>query len=241
MRFLLLLLSIAIIAQGAAPRAAPIRVLFIGNSLTVTNDVPATVEALAKANGERIVTKTIAYPNFSLEDHWSQGHSRRVIAEGGWSFIVLQQGPSALPESRVLLVDFAKRFAKEAKRVKARTALFMVWPAWSHSGDFDGVKLSYEAAAREAGAVFLPAGDAWRLAWKQDANLKFYGPDGFHPSQLGSYLAALVIYQGLTGKPPVRLAASFVSGAQLKILQQAASQALGHEERVTGRLREWGR
>lgn len=221
---LLLLLSTALIAQAAAP----IRVLFIGNSLTATNDVPATVEALAKANGEHIVTKTVAYPNFSLEDHWSQGDSRRVIAEGGWSFIVLQQGPSSLPESRVLLVDFAKRFAKEAKRVKARTALYMVWPAWSRSGDFDGVKLSYEAAAREAGAIFLPAGEAWSLAWKQDANLKFYGPDGFHPSPVGSYLAALVIYQGLTGKSPARGAASFISDAQLKLLQKAASQALSH-------------
>jgi hypothetical protein len=225
MRLLLLLLSTALIAQGAAP----IRVLFIGNSLTVTNDIPATVEALAKANGERIVTKTVAYPNFSLEDHWGQGDARQVIAQGGWSFIVLQQGPSPLPESRVLLVDFAKRFAKEAKRVKARTALYMVWPAWSRSGDFDGVKLSYETAAREAGAIFLPAGEAWRLAWKQDANLEFYGPDGFHPSQLGSYLAALVIYQALTGKPLVRLAASYLSDTQIRRLQQAASQALGHE------------
>jgi len=156
-RFTLLRLSIALVfgicSQGAL--AAPLRVLFIGNSLTATNDVPALVEAIAKANGEQIVTATIAYPNFSLEDHWQKGDAKRAIAAGGWSFVVLQQGPSALPESRLLLVDFAKRFAKEAKRVNARTALFMVWPATNRTGDFDHVKLSYETAAREAGAVFL--------------------------------------------------------------------------------------
>ena len=212
-------------AQGATP--APLRVLFIGNSLTVTNDVPGLVEALAKENGERIVTRTVAYPNYSLEDHWQQGDARRAIAEGKWSFVVLQQGPSALPESRILLVDYAKRFRQEAERVHARVALYMVWPASSRAADFDGVKLSYETAARDAGGIFLPAGEAWRVAWRRDPNLRFYGTDGFHPSPLGSYLAALVIYQGLTGKPAVRSASrGLVSDAEAKILQQAASQAL---------------
>ena len=210
--------------------AAPLRVLFIGNSLTATNDVPALVEAIAKANGERIVTRTIAYPNFSLEDHWQKGDAKSAIADGGWSFVVLQQGPSALAESRVLLVDFAKRFAKEANHVKARTALFMVWPAANRAGDFDHVKLSYETAAREAGGIFLPAGEAWRRAWERDPKLALYGPDGFHPTQLGSYLAALVIYQGLTGKTRARSAARFISDAQAQVLQQAASQAIARNE-----------
>jgi hypothetical protein len=52
------------------------------------------------------------------------------------------------------------------------------------------VKLSYETAAKEIGGLFLPAGEAWRVAWKRDPDLHFYGPDGFHPSPLGSLLAA---------------------------------------------------
>jgi hypothetical protein len=215
-----------IAASSAAP--APLRVLFIGNSLTAANDLPALVEAIAKENGERILTRMVAYPNYSLEDHWNRGDARRAIAEGGWSFVVLQQGPSSLAESRVLLVDYAQRFKEEARRVKARIALYMVWPAASRPGDFDGVRLSYETAARETGGVFLPAGEAWRLARRRDPNLAFYGADGFHPTVLGSYLSALVIYQGLTGKSTVRCTAlGFVSDAQAKILQQAASQALG--------------
>ena len=223
--------AIALVAFGIAfqsAAAAPLRVLFIGNSLTAANDVPALVESIAKENGERILTRMIAYPNYSLKDHWNRGDARRAIAEGGWSFVVLQQGPSSLPESRVLLVDYAQRFKEEARHVNARIAVYMVWPASSRMGDFDGVKLSYEAAARETGGIFLPAGEAWRLAWRRDASLSFYGADGFHPTPLGSYLAALVIYQGLTGKSPVRSAVlGLVSEAQAKILQQAASQALG--------------
>src|SRR5882762_9784194 len=81
-RFLRLSIPIAlfgICSQHAV--AAPLRVLFIGNSLTATNDVPALVEAIAKVNGGQIVTRTIAYPNYSLEDHWQKGDAKRAIAE----------------------------------------------------------------------------------------------------------------------------------------------------------------
>jgi hypothetical protein len=184
--------------------AAPRRVLFIGNSLTTANDVPGIVEALSVADGERIICKTVAFGGYSLEDHWNRGDARRTIAEGGWTTVVLQQGPSSLPESRVLLVDYARRFADDAHRVGARTALYMVWPSADRQTDFDGVKTSYSAAARAVGGVLLPAGEAWRAAWKWNATLAFYGPDRFHPTPLGSYLAALVIYQRLSGRTAVR-------------------------------------
>jgi hypothetical protein len=215
-----------IAASQAGADGASLRVLFIGNSLTAANDVPALVEGLGKANGERIMTRTVAFPNYSLEDHWNQGDARRIIAEGGWSFVVLQQGPSALAESRVLLVDYAKRFAAEAKRAGAKTALFMVWPESSRAAAFDGVKLSYQKAAREIGGIFLPAGEAWRIAWSRKPDLQLYGTDGFHPTALGSYLAALVIYQGLTGRGPARTPGMPALDADAKILREAASRAL---------------
>jgi hypothetical protein len=212
-----LLLLITTLAGAQSP---PLRVLFIGNSLTEANGLPSIAEDLAKANGQRIETRTVVYPGYSLEDHWNQGDAKRAITGGNWSFVVLQQGPSSLPESRVLLIDYARRFSAEAARAGAKTALYMVWPSTVRARDFDGVELTYQTAARELGALLLPAGTAWRLAWRQDATLKLYGEDGFHPSPLGSYLAALVIYQGLTGRSP-RPSASATA-----ILLSAASQAL---------------
>ena len=126
-------------------------------------------------------TRTVAFNNYSLEDHWNRGDAQRAIAEGGWSIVVLQQGPSALPESRVSLVDYAKRFAIDAQRVRARVGLFMVWPSSNRMGDFDGVRLSYAAAAGAVGGLLIPAGDAWREAWRRDSRLALYGPDGFIP------------------------------------------------------------
>jgi hypothetical protein len=45
----------------------------------------------------------------------------------------------------------------------------------------------------------MPAGEAWRAAWRRDPELPLYDRDGFHPSRLGSCLAALAVYQAIAG------------------------------------------
>src|SRR5262245_30285705 len=78
-------------------RPAPVdgRVLFIGNSLTEANGLPALVETLSRqGGGTSINTASVVAGGFSLEDHWNQGTAQRRIAEGGWAIVVLQQGPS---------------------------------------------------------------------------------------------------------------------------------------------------
>lgn len=227
MRFVSLIYFFIALSLPETAAAARLRVLFIGNSLTYANNVPALVEALGQANGEQVETRMVAYPDYSIEDHWNSGDARRALAEGGWKYVVMQQGPSSQPDSRVLLVDYAKRFAGEAKRVKARLGFYMVWTSESALRFMDGVKLSYETAAKETGGVFLPAGEAWRIAWRSDPNLAFFGPDRFHPSKLGSLLAALVIYEGLVGKPASRLPKGMVSEEEAKLLQKASAEALG--------------
>jgi len=209
-----------------------LQLLFIGNSLTAANDLPAMVTAMARTAGIEIRCSTIAKPNFSLEDHWNDGEARRAIARGGWTFVVLQQGPSALPESRVLLEEYGQKLDAEGHRVKARPAIFMVWPSSARFGDFDGVSRSYAAAARLVNGVLLPAGDAWRAAWRTDPALPLYGPDGFHPSRLGSLLAALTIVHGLAGVLPRTIAG--VAPRDLEIMRSAVIDAASRVDRDRG-------
>ena len=110
----------------------------------------------------------------------------------------MQQGTSAT-EDRPSLLEYAEFFADEIRAVGAEPALYMVWPSQARSFDFEGVSDSYTEAARPASGVLLPAGDVWREAWSHHAALRFYGPDQFQPSELGSYAAALTIAAGLSG------------------------------------------
>ncbi len=192
-------LLLAAVIVGTQPN--PTRVLFIGNSLTYANDLPAMVCELARSTGRQAICESVAKPDYGLEEHWNEREARQAIARG-WDVVVLQQGPSALPESRRLLIAYTRRFDAEIKKAGARTALYMVWPSRTRRGDFPGVSQSYAAAAKDVNGVLLPAGDAWRAAWAVDARLPLYGSDGFHPSPMGTYLAALVIYEQIFAVPP---------------------------------------
>lgn len=69
----------------------------------------------------------------------------------------------------------------------------------SRFGHFANVHDAYRAAADAVGTVFIPAGAAWLLAADSVPGFKPYGGDGFHPSEVGTYPAAIVIHESLTG------------------------------------------
>src|SRR3954452_8352909 len=50
-----------------------LHVLFIGNSLTYSNDLPLIVEALAKAAGQDIHVDSVTFGGYNLDDHMRRG------------------------------------------------------------------------------------------------------------------------------------------------------------------------
>jgi hypothetical protein len=166
-------------------------VLFIGNSLTESNDLPARVAEITTAAGHPLRTSAVTQGGASLFDHWENGRAVRSIREGRWSVVVLQQGPSTLPESRAELIASTKQFAEEIRRAGGRPALLMVWPLPGQQAS--AVSASYRAAAEANDALLLPAGDAWTILGARDPSLVLTVSDGFHPSVLGTYAAALTV------------------------------------------------
>lgn len=219
------LLIAALVLWQPAPAPAPERILFIGNSLTYENDLPGMVCQLARSVGRKLVCESLALPDYGLEQHWQSGKARTLIATGQWDVVVLQQGPSALPESRRVLVDYTRRFDAEIKKAGARTALYMVWPSRQRRGDMEGVSQSYREAAKAVDATLLPVGDAWRAAWAANPDLPLYAADNFHPSGVGTYLAALVVYRHLMAGPAPATPVLGGALAHAELLQRVASQS----------------
>jgi hypothetical protein len=209
-------------------------VFFVGNSLTYYNDMPFMIAAFAEAEGqERLVIGSLLIPDYSLEDLWRDGRAQDQLLQGGWDVVVLQQGPSSTIENQAHLQEWSGRWADLANSVGARPALYMVWPESSRQEAFDDVSQSYRDAAAAADALLFPVGEAWRAAWRMDPSAPLYGPDGFHPSIEGSYLAALVMYQQLYDRSPVGLPNSIelpigpvtIDPDLALTLQQAAAEA----------------
>jgi hypothetical protein len=197
----------AVLGCSTSPEPVPpdddLRILFIGNSLTYENDLPGMVVQIGLAvEGKAPAVQSVAIGGYSLEDHWNRGDALKAIAGGKWDLVVLQQGPSALPESRVLLIEYANKFAAEIRKAGGRPALYMVWPEGSRREVWDDVTESYAAAARAVNGVLFPVGEALRGAIRVDPGLVLFAGDDFHPSATGTYLAALVIYSQAAKRSP---------------------------------------
>jgi hypothetical protein len=234
--FVATLLVASGVACGNAAAPEPtggMRVLFVGNSLTFLNDLPGTLSRMALAAGDTIHVTSVAQPDFALIDHYKGGsNALAAIASGRWDFVVLQQGPSTTAINRDSLIISTQLFNTHIRKAGATPALYMVWPSRDRVAFFDAALISYQLAADTVNGIFMPAGRAWITAWETDPSLALYHADGLHSSALGTYLAALVIYERLTGHDARRLPGSaMVEGNQLnvpeatvRLLQRAAHE-----------------
>jgi hypothetical protein len=218
---------------GKPTTQTTIKVLYIGNSLTYSNALPKLVDELARQDNVEVLSKSIALPDYAFADHLADGKIQPEIANGQYDFVIGQQGPSALPQSQEILLRDAQTIAGLCKAAKTKLALYMVWPSASRSFDLDNVILSYGNAAKQTASILCPAGLAWKKAWENKPDLPLYSSDGFHPSPMGSVLAALTVYGAIKEKKDFDFiqyeACSWkkeVSKADFERLKQAALKAL---------------
>jgi hypothetical protein len=209
-------------------------VLFVGNSLTYVNDLPRTVAAIATAGGDTIRVASSTGGNLALIDHLTgSSDAPQRIANDRWEYVILQQGPTPAGICRDSLVLWSKMFEPRIRAAGAQPALLMTWPGATFQSLWDDVRISFQNAATAVNGTFMPAGEAWRAAWKVDPSLPLYGPDGFHPAPAGTYLTALTIYERVTGKDARSLPArAFSNGEEfslpvetIRLLQRAAHDA----------------
>jgi hypothetical protein len=187
-------------ADRVDPAAKDLKILYVGNSLTYANDLPVMVSEIAAWDKTKISFHSYCFPDYSLEDHWNEGKVKEEIEKGNYDYVIAQQGPSGMLESRIVLTDYAKKIAELCANSKSRLIMYMVWPSKARIFDLDNVIQSYTIAAEKSGSLLAPAGLAWKNAWQRDPALPLYSADDFHPSTSGSLLAAYCIYGVITGR-----------------------------------------
>ena len=236
-----LCLGLSVMSVACLPGAPPTEpfaahakhVLFVGNSLTNTNDLPRVFQDLAIAGGYDVGVTTLANANAALIDYAYDASAMTLVGRGTWDFVVLQQGTTSVAVCRDTLVLAARLMDPYIRRGGGVPALMMSWPSAHRQQLFPNVHDSFALAAQKVDGMFLPVGDAWLEAWKVNSQHGLYGGDGYHQSKAGTYLAALVIYKKLTGKDARALPTDLRVGAdkillpvaQVRQLQEAAHAA----------------
>lgn len=183
--------------ENSSKQQEVIQVLFVGNSLSYTNNLPKLVKDAAKHKGLKIKTSILAKPNYALIDHWDEGHLQKKINNDQFDYVIVQQGPSSQKEGRKLLLEAGKKISILCDNSNSRLMFFMVWPAIQYYQTFDGVISNYREAAVQNKALLAPVGEVWKTHIDSTKNFDYYGPDGFHPSLKGSKVAADIIVSEL--------------------------------------------
>jgi hypothetical protein len=216
-------------AAGDVPSTGSI--LFVGNSLTYTNDLPSLVAQVARAAQDSVGVGMAAGGNLAVIDHTNGATDAVARIDGGdWTFVVLQQGPTPAGICRDTLIIAAMRLAPHVREAGGRVALFLPWARQGSPGSLASAAESGTLAARAVGGVAIPVGLAWKLALEADPTLPLYGPDGYHPAPAGSLLAALTIYDRVFGRdvraiPAAALAPLSLGAGRLQLLTTAAHAA----------------
>lgn len=172
-------------------------ILFIGNSLTYTNNLPDLIKTKAKYLGYNIETKTVAFPNYAISDHWNKGEVQKLIKSKHYNIVIIQQGPSSQSKGQKILIDYGKKYKVICKKNDVLLAYFMVWPSLNYYNTFDSVIENYKLAAETNNAILCPVGSVWKHYFDTYNKFDYYGIDSFHPSKKGSEVAAGVILNSL--------------------------------------------
>ncbi|MCL4809014.1 MAG: hypothetical protein KJ062_14700 [Thermoanaerobaculia bacterium] len=219
------------------PNPPSLSVLFVGNSLTFVNDVPALVRSIAASftPGASLTVRSVTGGGARLADHWGKGEAVRALRKLRPGVLVLQ-GQSTEPlNAPADFHRYARLLKAEADAVGARTILFQTWarpagdayyrrPASGGSPAAMQARLTrvYASLARSLGIDVARVGEAFSLVERDAPDIPLL--DGTqHATRAGSYLAAAVIFRTLHRRSP--LGATFTAGlpdATARTLQKAA-------------------
>lgn len=184
-------------------RMNSMRILMLGNSFTYYHDLPKLLSVLlnAQATGN---TKGSAYLHEQLDAESDLGRAAlQYLTEEKWDYVVLQEQSKAPIFERE---DFSDSVAKLCSLIRQNGAVPVLYASWAYEDGSDrlqatglsqqemarGLYESYHSAAEANGALVADVGQAF-MALKDQLSL--YVDDHYHPSEVGSLLAAHVIAQ----------------------------------------------
>ena len=225
-------------------RSTTCSVLFIGNSYTFANDLPAVFKRLARSGGHPVTTGELATGGATLANHVSAPETAATLRGSTWNVVALQE-QSQIPSLPALsandMFPAARTLVQQVRAVGAQPLFFVTWAhrdGWPENGVNGYVAMqnavddSYLSIARELHVPVAPVGIAWSQALVDPAPPDLWVGDGSHPTMSGTYLAACVFYATVFHTSPVgisyRAGLSVDTAAQLQTV--AAMQVLGNPE-----------
>ena len=215
-------------ALAPATAAAAPDVLLIGNSFT--QSIPRFLTPIATAGEHPLAVKTLAVGGKNFGYHLAQEGTPKMLAQKKWKAVVLQDQsvePTHVGNVKKFLAD-GETFYRKIRELApdATVVLYETWALEKTNGIFTKestartfatpaemtaeLAKSYGELAQKLEDIepgkqvaVAPVGSAFARSLELYPDLQLHGPDRKHASDLGHYLASLVIYSAITGESPV--------------------------------------
>ena len=166
-----------------------LRILFIGNSHTYVNDLPAIAAKMFREKGYDCEVTMIAHGGWFLEQHVQEPDVRFNILYGNYDYVVLQEHAHPFgPEEKFF--NAVRKIQEWVKEAGCKTVIYMTWAQKSEEHVQARMTKAHEEIASEIGALVAPVGEVWWKHIHEHPEQELYYTDGQHASLAGSTLAA---------------------------------------------------
>lgn len=232
-----------------------IHILYIGNSYTYYHDLPRTIQNIA-ANIAQDFRMKLAYKAFTpggctFKRHLQNQDEMAAIKTGNWDYVVLQEQSTAPAKPTGIVQTETYPYARQLDSLvhvynpKAKVIFYMTWGHKdglrrsrgnyplinTYQGMQDRLIISYLEMAYQNDAWCAPVGMAWKRVRAERPYNTLYWPDCSHPSVLGSYLAANVIFATIIQRPFQTTCFNGLEPELAEYIQQVAQETVfGNKE-----------
>ncbi|MBQ2738493.1 MAG: hypothetical protein IJF38_07360 [Clostridia bacterium] len=225
----------------------------VGNSFTQFNDLYQKLADAFAAGGYVVKTShtqrggykliQYTYTSSSTEQEYNTKLTN-ALNNNDFDFVFLQEQsttPALIPGT---FYDGVRAVGKMATDSGAEVILYQTWSRKApdatltqenntHAQFAYRLAAAYEAIAEECGYELSPAGSAFLDVYYNHPSIDLYCKDNYHPSNYGTYLAALCHYATISGKSPIGLSYTLGYDPETSlVLQTAAHNAVFGESIV---------
>lgn len=198
------------------------KILFIGNSHTFYNDLPATVENIVSKSKlpQPIVIKQSVKGGWRFENHAEDIETTETIRSSNWDYVVLQEnaGYASVNQDQAenVIYPFAEKLYDQIIDNNPKTQIILYMTHAYEEGIENCVtnpdRCTYELMQNEIRRNYLhinglieskiaPAGILWKMIRAKELDIDLFHDDTTHPSPEGSQVSAAVVATIISGEP----------------------------------------
>ena len=229
---------------------SPEKVLYIGNSYLYYNDslhnhVRRMLEEEYSKEIDRTNYKMVTISGSRLPHHnieYPLNH-KNLGAEEPFELVILQGGSgeaNTISERKDFSLK-AKAMIEKIHEAGAEAALYMIHayvePHENTNPEMiKNIKKMYIDAANQNNVLVIPVGIAFENSYDLNPDIVLHKDyDGSHPSLLGTYLAACVVFSSITHKSPLKIQYDYfgkITQEDKKFLQEVAKNTVENFYRI---------